>query len=477
MSSYNYAKYLHEAINSVLNQSFLDYELFIQDDASTDESWSIIQSYSDPRISSFRNIKNQNDKAGMRKVIFEMASGEYIAIHHSDNVWESQKLKKQVDYLDAHPDVGAVFTNAQIIDENGEPFKDESHFLYKIFDQPNRSRHEWLNFFFYQGNALCHPSILIRKKCYDECGFYRAGFAQLVDFDMWVRLCMKYEIHVIPEKLIRYRVLSDESYASGNRPEVRIRGEFEYLQVLDNYLKIPTYQDLVKIFPSAQSYYHKEGCDIGYVLGMVALETGNSNPVYNIFGLSLLFKAINDPDRARRINELYGFRHKDFIALTAHYDVFSIDEKNDLHSKLKEITNSKKWKAALLLGHIGAVIAPESSLRYRMLNKLYEHIVFLIRMIRQNRINKLDISLVRSSGLFDETWYLAKYPDVAEAKIDPCKHYLLYGGVEGRDPGPKFSGRWYLDNNIDVNNSHVNPLLHYIKHGEKEGRSIRCSCR
>ena len=365
MSSYNYAKYLHEAINSVLNQTFSDYELFIQDDASIDESWSIIQSYTDPRISSLRNIMNQNDKEWMRKVVFEMATGEYIAIHHSDNIWEPQKLQKQVDYLDAHPDIGAVFTYAQIIDENGDPFRDESHFYYEIFDQPNRGRHEWLNYFFYHGNALCHPSILIHKKCYDDCGFYRKGLAQIPDFDMWVRLCMKYEIHVIPEKLVRFRVKSDEMSSSGNRPATRIRGQFEYLQVLDSYLNIPTYQELVKIFPGAQKYYRKEGCDIGYVLGRVALET-SGQAFTQLFGLNLLFKALNDPKRMKMINERYGFFHKDFIELTANYDIFSIELKGRLH----EIASSRAWRAVLLLRRILVFLLPPGSQRARVSRKI-----------------------------------------------------------------------------------------------------------
>ena len=190
-----------------MNQTFSDFELFIIDDASTDESWAIIKSFSDPRIRALRNETNWNDKEMMRRVIFEMAHGEYIAIHHSDNIWKPEKLQKQVDFLDLHSEVGAVFTNVQFIGEDGKPFEDSSHFDTNIFDQPNKTRHEWLNFFFYRGNALCHPSILIRKKCYADCGFYRNGFVQMPDLEMWVRLCLKYEIFVIPEKLIGNRVL------------------------------------------------------------------------------------------------------------------------------------------------------------------------------------------------------------------------------------------------------------------------------
>jgi len=336
LSSYNHAKYLRDAIDSVLNQSFSDFELFIEDDASTDESWFIIQSYTDPRIQAHRNSQNQNDLEWMRKVILDMAMGEYIAIHHSDDIWEPEKLQKQVDFMDANPQFGAVFTNAQIIDENGKRFKDKSHFYYRIFDQPNRNRYEWLNFFFYNGNALCHPSVLIRKTCYDECGFYRSGLNQIGDYDMWVRLCLKYEIHVIPEKLVRFRVRTNEMNTSGNRPEVRIRRQFEFLQVLDSYLKIPTYQELVKIFPAAQKYYRQDGYDIGYVLAMVALEVKNGTTIYSLFGLKLLFEAINNHDRARRINELYGFTQKEFIELTAKYDVFSSELNTSLYSQLAE---------------------------------------------------------------------------------------------------------------------------------------------
>ena len=177
MASYNHARYLREAIDSVLRQTFTDFELFIVDDASTDGSWEIIQGCSDPRIRALRNPVNRNDKQEMNRVIRDLAAGELIAVHHSDNVWEPDKLQRQVELLDVHPEVGAVFTNAQVIDEHGAPLRNQAHFYFSIFAQPNRSRHQWLRRFFYQGNALCHPSVLIRRCCYDECRFLsrRAG--------------------------------------------------------------------------------------------------------------------------------------------------------------------------------------------------------------------------------------------------------------------------------------------------------------
>jgi glycosyltransferase involved in cell wall biosynthesis len=336
LTSFNHEKYIREAIDSALNQTFTDFELIILDDCSSDNSWDLINQYSDPRIKMFRNEVNKGPVAGVNKAISEIALGEYIAIHHSDDVWELDKLEKQVAFLDAHPEIGAVFTNALAIAEDSSPLSDEKHFYSNIFDQPNRTRHEWLRFFFNHGNALCHPSVLIRKVCYEECGLYRYGMAQLPDFDMWIRLCLKHEIHVLPERLVRFRVRDNEANASASRPETRIRTLYEFYKLLPNYRKLTRFEDLVKVFPSAEKYNRNEETDMGFVLGMVVLEQ-KSFPFTLLFGQDLLFEAISDPMRAANIKRLYGFDYKSFIALTGQHDVFSREE-------IGEIYNSSSWR-------------------------------------------------------------------------------------------------------------------------------------
>lgn len=163
LTSFNHEKYLKEAIDSVLQQTYSNFELIIWDDASTDTSWDIISQYSDIRIKAFRNDVQKRGVWGLNKAITEKALGEYIAIHHSDDVWEPNKLFKQVAILDDNSKIGAVFCDVHLISENGAPLLDENHFYSSIFNQPNRTRQEWLNHFFHKGNALCHPSVLIRK--------------------------------------------------------------------------------------------------------------------------------------------------------------------------------------------------------------------------------------------------------------------------------------------------------------------------
>ena len=83
-----------------------------------------------------------------------------------------------------------------------------------------------------------------------------------------------------------------------------------------------------------------------------------------------------------------------------------------------------------------------------------------------------DGQLVEASGFFDARWYLERYPDVDEGRIDPVVHYINVGAKEGRDPGPHFSTRWYLATYPDVAKSGANPLVHYLKYGIVEGRQI-----
>jgi len=349
LTSYNHEKYLRESINSILNQTFTDFELIIWDDASTDESWKIIKSFSDPRIQSYRSL-TQNVVRNIRTEI-DKTQNEYIAIHHSDDIWEPEKLEKQMAFLESNPQIGAVFSWAQIIGEDGGSLNDQSHPYNNLFEQPNRTRQEWLNFFFYHGNALCHPSLLIRKTCYQECGAYRYGFAQLPDFDMWVRLCLRYDIHILPEKLVRFRVRAGELNFSGDRADARIRQQFEYLQIYENYLALKSPEEIIKVFPDARKYIKPEGFDANFALAMVFLEANKFNTT-NLFALQLLFQALNDPERAKRINDLYDFSTKNFIELSARYDVFSIE--NNFHLPwlnrfLKKIRVSRFWKAILFI--------------------------------------------------------------------------------------------------------------------------------
>lgn len=315
LTSFNHDKYINEAINSAINQTFSDFELIIWDDASTDKSWDIINQYSDCRIKSFRNEEQKRGICNINKVISEIASGEYIAIHHSDDVWELEKLAKQVAFLDSNPEVGASFTWVQIIDENGVKSNGD------WFDQENKSRWEWLNLLFIGQNRLNHPSVLIRKQCYQDVGMYRYGLAQIADAEMWSRVLLKFPIHIIQEKLTRHRLFSDNSNTSSPRMDVAIRLSNEWNVIRENYISITSPDDIVAIFPNLERYISPKGFDNKFLLAMACLYETRERCAWQL-GLRWLFDLLDDKSTYKKIRELYSFSYKDFIKLTAEFDVY-----------------------------------------------------------------------------------------------------------------------------------------------------------
>lgn len=332
LTSYNHAAYLHEAINSVLTQTYTDFELLIVDDNSTDDSWGIINSYDDARIRAFKTGE-RTITAEINRLIAQEAKGEFIAIFHSDDVWGSDKLALQLDYLAHHQECGAVFTQAVAIGEDSQPLTGDAAGITLVFAQPNRTRQQWLRHFFYQMNALCHPSVLIRSQCYRDAGLYRETFWALDDFDLWVRICLRYEIHVLEQALTYFRVRTDHGNVSGDRIETHVRTATEFIFILRHYLTIKRFEDMVAIFPEAEVYYRPAGFEPRFVLAMMALAE-NSFPQTRLFGLGLLFELLENNDTARLIDELYGFKPADFHALKIQHDVFRIKQLHDIEQRI-----------------------------------------------------------------------------------------------------------------------------------------------
>ena len=314
--SFNHEKYIAETIKSVLNQTFEDFELIITDDGSSDKTVEVIKSFKDPRIKLYIFDENLGAAEAYGNCISN-AVGEYIANLSSDDVFFPEKLEKQVEYLDNHANIAAVFTHVQIIDENGNDFKEEKHFYYSVFDQPNRTRFEWLNYFFYNGNCLCHPSVLIRRECYAPLVLQEKRFAQLGDFNYWVKICLKYDIHIIQEKLTRFRVQKNSLNASGLRPDVLKRYSIERIEIQKTFLEIQDIKEFKKVFPQYAEEKINKGC-IPYYLAIEAL---NSSRERQIFSFDTLFDLMKK--KAKLLKKELNFGYKEFLKLTGEYDIFN----------------------------------------------------------------------------------------------------------------------------------------------------------
>jgi glycosyltransferase involved in cell wall biosynthesis len=320
--AYNHEKYVGCAIQSVLDQHFKDFEIVITDDGSSDKTLERIREFSDPRIKVFIH-ENNRGAVVTEKTCFENSTGQYIAILNSDDVFLPDKLEKQVRFLDGNIQCGAVFSHAELIDENGDIFSDEKSFYFNIFKQYNRDRYHWLNFFFNYGNCLCHPSVLIRRQCYETIGFYDERFAQLPDFDFWIRLCLRYEIFILPENLVKFRVLPDNKNASAGSPEVQKRFFVEFYQILNNFLSINTYEDFIKIFPRTDiTLNHNDNVLIPYYIAKLCLE--KESPLYHFFALNLLYSLFTQEEIVKKIHDNFNFSSAELIKYTGSFDIFNL---------------------------------------------------------------------------------------------------------------------------------------------------------
>ncbi|MBQ9486396.1 MAG: glycosyltransferase [Selenomonadaceae bacterium] len=335
LSSYNHAAYIAAAIQSVLDQTFTDFELLIYDDGSTDNTHDVVKTFDDPRIKTFLYTENRGPRLATQEG-FAAAQGKYIAIHHSDDTWSADKLKKQVEFLDAHEEYAACFTLAEFIDEDGNlQTLDEGDFYATIFDKENRSRAEWLNYFFYNGNCLCHPSLLIRRDAYTKYSLYDVqGLWQLPDYFMWVNLCFHANFYIMHEKLVQFRLrLKHRDNMSASTFNKRVRGETEMYFVLESVVK--NFRDdkfFLEVFPAAEKFVVDGKINRQFAFAQICLENSDTpfSGTFQLIALNLLKKLLSNDKQAAEVKALYNYDEKAFLRDTGNTDVFNLAQKLSL---------------------------------------------------------------------------------------------------------------------------------------------------
>ena len=207
MSVYNGARFLREAIASVLGQTFSGFEFIVIDDGSTDETPRILGGYADPRIRVLKNERNRGLAASLNRAL-EVCSGELIARQDADDVSELTRLQRQVEFLNSHPEISLLGCAATRIDERGR-------FL-GIMDRP--TRHEDIRGFAEDmSNPFVHGSVMFRRRCIQVVGEYDTRFRLTQDYDLWLRMLRSFRAGNLAEPLYRFRFLTD---SAGKRQRV-----------------------------------------------------------------------------------------------------------------------------------------------------------------------------------------------------------------------------------------------------------------
>ena len=326
LPNHNGERFIKASIQSVLNQTFTDYELIIVEDYSSDHSLDIINSFNDRRIRVIRLQQNEHICIALNTGI-NQAKGKYIARIDSDDCWKADKLEKQIAYMEEHPDCGASFTWVNVIDENNRVLSTQESWFVKLFQVENKTREQWISHFFFEGSCLCHPSAVIRTSVILELGGYRNTLVQIQDFDMWIRIVKRYDIHILTEKLMNYRHCLNGGNVSAVNQLTQRRTIYEMYRVMGKYLDDLSDEEFVCCFSDKFKYHdahtHEELLCERALLLLEPLFCGYAT---KLCGMEKLANLLDDDKTRKLLREKYKITQMDFYQLSASESIYMTED-------------------------------------------------------------------------------------------------------------------------------------------------------
>lgn len=369
MVNYNQEKFLKKSIDSVLMQTYRNWELIIVDDGSTDASVNIIKEYKDDRIKPIF-LKENCHICIATNTGFAAVNGKYIARLDSDDIWKKEKLEKQMDFMQKNPSAKVCFTQVELIDENGENIDKQEPELLSLYNSRQKNREEWIRFFFFVGNSLL-PTLLFEKELLDIVGGFKLNYCQTHDFEFLIRLIKQTDFYFVEEKLVKYRRTSTQNSASTVEKDTRFFNE--YMDIRYHFFEGMT-DELCKaafgeFFRDKDASTHEEiVCEQAFLLEK-CIGYSDSNPVLGLFKLGEL---MNDPVYGRVLLEKYHYTPKKYYEETCK-KLLWVEKDDEQEQQLKYQLEQEREKIKNKDDHI---------------EKLLE-----IKDLQQNHIGKLEREL------------------------------------------------------------------------------------
>lgn len=223
MSVHNGEKYVREAIESILAQTYRDFEFVIVDDGSTDETNHILNTLAekDSRVVVIKNKTNIRLTASLNKAL-RQAQGILIARMDADDVALPDRFRKQVAFLNAHPDIGVVGTAFEWIDEHGSV----------IEKRDVLTSHTDIHRALIRTNPFLHGSVMMRKELLDQVHSYNETYKKAQDYDLWLRLSSICRFANLPDVLMQKRMTRQMISFKNERTQIRfaVRARYEALK-------------------------------------------------------------------------------------------------------------------------------------------------------------------------------------------------------------------------------------------------------
>jgi glycosyltransferase involved in cell wall biosynthesis len=239
MAACNAEKYIDEAIMSVINQTYTNWELIIVDDKSEDKTSYIIGRYSkeDPRIKTFRNTSREGQALARNRAVSN-AEGVYLAILDSDDIALPRRLETQVDFLEANKDIAVLGSFVDLIDSKSRKFGTKE----KACDVLG------IHFCLILQSQFIHSSVTMRREVFDWASGYDTDYLYAEDYDLWSRLCDRYTLLNQNQVLTKFRVHTDSVTWVKASQKVQIRNAFRVnMRNTQKYLPDVSENDVVTL--------------------------------------------------------------------------------------------------------------------------------------------------------------------------------------------------------------------------------------
>lgn len=218
---FNGEKYIRQAIESVLSQTFGDFELIIVDDGSTDSSAKIINSFSDGRIRYF--YKGNEGLAATRNFALRESRGEFIALLDQDDTWLKDKLGKQLELFEKESGTGVVFSDAYILDD--EKIRAKTYFK---CCRPKRGQ-VFEELLLGYSNFIPLPTVMLRRKVFDKVGLFNIRYRLAEEWEIFLKAAREFAFDYVDEPLACYRI--HEGNFSRNK-DIYVK---ETLEIINNW--------------------------------------------------------------------------------------------------------------------------------------------------------------------------------------------------------------------------------------------------
>lgn len=360
--SFNHEKYVGFFIESVLKQSFEDFELIIVDDCSSDNNVNEIIKFKDLRIKLIQHPYNQGINATLNTA-FENANGEYLVFCASDDMLTPNALEVIYKAFNEYPDVKAIYPRLVRIDKDNNKNKE------KFANTKQKNREEYLYEIFMQGNCFTSPGMAMKGVDFRDILYpLDNAICNHQDTQMHIKILLNGEIKILDDILVLYRFDPETGNISSESPLTNNREAMETEILMDTFLEIKDINLLNTIFKKEinelQLGPYPE--TIEYFLGRMAL--CSRDEMRNIWGYHKIMRSCNTKSKMQILNQLYNFNFKALLDLikqvVVNKNIFNrqymrLQEKYHKYLRLKKIMIAMGGLNLVMLGIIFALILGE----------------------------------------------------------------------------------------------------------------------